>query len=233
MRVQRWADTFPSDNRMQYTYTLNGTADDKRQGRITLSIVDLTYNVSWSTLVTSYGFLDQNQHLKGESLEKEQILAVFSEFVYACFTQQKGTRLVIEVSGTQQLTFKCKQESTDLSFVGTLAFDTHSNFVSLIDDVKGAFVKKFEPVNDTLTDLQRNVQLLLTRVGNLESIFSRMVVEGASSVVGTPLDVFGRPVGQAEPERQAETVGQAEPSESVVQEVAVETEVEATTEASS
>jgi hypothetical protein len=168
---------------MNYTYTLDGTADEKRQGRVTLRVIDLTYNLSWNTLVTAFSFLEQNPQLKSENLEKEKVINLFYDFVYDCFTQQKGTRLLIETSGTQQLTFKCSQDSTDLLYSCTLSFETYNNLVSLVEDVKEAFQKKLGPVLEKL-------DALAGRVATLETTFSRMVVEQVQSV---PLDVSGRP----------------------------------------
>ena len=158
---------------MNYTYTLTGSAEEKAQGRITFTVIDIIYNLSWKTELTAFRFLEQNPSLKTDKFTIEEVLNVLSDLMYKAFTSHKGVRLLIETSGTQQLTLKCDQSLPPLVFSTTLTFDTYNNLTSILDDIKSAFQNKLGPILEQLESLN-------TRVGSVEAMFARIVTNSTT-----------------------------------------------------
>ena len=136
-----------------YTHTTRESPGDRENGRLTLEVWDLEYNLIWVGPITSFTILEQNPSLKDSKLKKPQILEMVEDVLNKGFHGDSMVSLKITTTETQQMTLKCEQKTPYIAFSLSLILASYKNFSGIIDDVRSAFKDRFEGVNKRLDDI--------------------------------------------------------------------------------
>ena len=154
-----------------FTHTTRDSPGDRENGRLTLEVSDLEYNLIWVGQITTFNILEQNPSMKDAKLKKTDILEMVEDMLNKGFHGDKLVNLGITTTETQQLTLKCEQKSPYVAFSLTLILASHKNFTGLVDDVREALkgVKGRQEASDKRVDeLLVMINTLNTRLSTLE-----------------------------------------------------------------
>ena len=159
-----------------YVHTTRESPGDRENGRLTLEVSDLEYNLIWVGQITTFHILEQNPSMKDAKLKKAEILDVVEDVLNKGFHGDKLVSLNILATETQQLTLKCEQKSPYVAFSLTLILASYKNFTGLVDDVRGALKTRTEAVDKRFEELS-------ARVDKMEAMFLAVLQKATGETV--------------------------------------------------
>ena len=167
-----------------YTHTTRESPGDRENGRLTLEVSDLEYNLIWVGLITTFAIVEQNPTLKDTKLKKPEILEMVEDVLNRGFRGDTSVSLKIVTTDTQQLTLKCEQKTPRVTFSLTLTLASYKNFTGLIDDVRGALKSRPESSQtDVLKRLEETLEQLNVRLTKVETIFTKLAADSYTIAV--------------------------------------------------
>jgi hypothetical protein len=163
-----------------FTHTTRDSPGDRENGRLTLEVSDLEYNLIWVGQITTFNILEQNPSMKDAKLKKTDILEMVEDILNKGFSGDKLVSLSVTTTETNQLTLKCEQKSPYVAFSLTLILASHKNFTGLVDDVREALkgVKGRQEASD------KRVDELLVMINTLNA---RLSTQEQSRLANTPM----------------------------------------------
>ena len=159
-----------------FTHTTRDSPGDRENGRLTLEVSDLEYNLVWVGQVTSFNILEQNPSMKDAKLKKPDVLEMVEDMLNKGFHGDKLVSLSVTTTETNQLTLKCEQKSPYVAFSLTLILASHKNFTGLVDDVREAL----KGVKDRQVAMEKRLDELLVMFNALNA---RLSVLGEAQVL--------------------------------------------------